>query len=112
VADEAVRSQGNPPIACTLSGPQQARRRQEVATEVFRVARRPRELEDGYEFTFPGSAEWADRLTRFVVFERACCPFFTFEIVFEPGAGPIVLKIRGPESVKEFIEELAELRVN
>ncbi|MEJ7871532.1 MAG: hypothetical protein WKF67_04685, partial [Rubrobacteraceae bacterium] len=68
--------------------------------------------EDGYEFTFPGSAECADQLTGFVVFERACCPFFTFEIVFEPGAGPIVLKIRGPEGVKEIIEELAELRVN
>jgi len=112
VADEAVRSQGNTPIACTLSGPQQARRRQEVAAEVFRVARRPGEIEDGYEFTFPGSAECADQLTGFVVFERACCPFFTFEIVFEPGAGPIVLKIRGPEGVKEIIEELAGLRPN
>ncbi len=112
MADEAVRSQGNPPIACTLSGPQQARRRQEVAAEVFRVARRPGEIEDGYEFTFPGSAECADQFTGFVVFERACCPFFTFEIVFEPDAGPIVLKVRGPEGVKEIIEELAGLRPN
>ncbi len=110
MADEPVRPQGNPPIACTLSGSQQARRRQEVATEVFRVARRPREIEDGYEFTFPGSAGWAARLTEFVVFERACCPFFTFEIVFEPDEGPIALKIRGPEGVKEFIEELAGLQ--
>jgi len=112
VTDEAVPSQRNSPIACTLSGPQQARRRQEVATEDFTVARRPRELADGYEFTFPGSAEWAARLTEFVLFERTCCPFFTFEIFFEPDAGPIVLKVRGPEGVKEFIEDLAGLRPN
>ncbi len=95
---------------CALSEPEQARRRQEVATEVFGVAQRPKEIENGYEFAFPGSVEWANRLIEFVVFERACCPFFTFEIVFEPNAGPVVLKIRGPEGVKEFIEELAGLR--
>ena len=81
-----------------------------MAAEVFRAARRPGEFEDGYEFTFPGSLEWADRLIGFVVFERVCCPFFTFEIFFEPDTGPIVLKIREPEGVKEFVEELAEFQ--
>ena len=70
----------------------------------------PRELEDGYEFTFPKSVEWADRLIGFVVFERVCCPFFTCEIFFEPDTGSIVLKIREPESVKEFVEELVDLQ--
>jgi hypothetical protein len=92
------------PIACSLPSPEQVRRR-ETAVEILGQARKVEEIEDGYAFAFPGSAEWAVRLTEFVVFERACCPFFTFEIFLEPGVGPILLKVRGPEGVKEFIEE-------
>jgi hypothetical protein len=33
----------------------------------------------------------------------ACCPFFTFELTFEPDSGPIWLRVRGQEGVKEFI---------
>ncbi len=100
------------PIACELPEERQGPRREELSRELFDGCEVVRELEDGYEFTFPGSAEWAARLTEFVLFERTCCPFFTFEIFFEPDAGPIVLKVRGPEGVKEFIEDLAGLRPN
>lgn len=92
------------PIACSLPNPEQDRRR-ETAAKILGQARQVEEIRDGYAFAFPGSAECAVRLTEFVVFERACCPFFTFEIVFEPDVGPILLKVRGPEDVKEFIEE-------
>ncbi len=69
------------------------------------------ELEDGYAFVFPGSAEWAARLVELVNAERTCCPFSAFELVFQPDLGPVLLKIRGPEGAKEFIEtELAALR--
>ena len=61
------------------------------------------ELDDGYEFLFPGSEERAAGLTKFVVFERGCCPFFIFELVFEPEADPI--RLRGPEGVKGIIAE-------
>jgi hypothetical protein len=64
------------------------------------------ELEDGYAFRFPGDTIWAARLLQFVTSERECCPFFTFELVFEPGQGPIWLRLRGPEGVKEFIREV------
>ena len=63
------------------------------------------ELEDGYEFVFPGDADWAMRLTEFVVVERACCPFFAFELVFEPDGGGILLRVRGPEGTKKFMKE-------
>jgi hypothetical protein len=69
------------------------------------------ELEVGYAFVFPGSAEWAARLVELVNAERTCCPFFAFELVFQPDLGPVLLKTRGPEGAKEFIEtELAALR--
>src|SRR5215207_9214600 len=75
------------PLACSLSGQEEAERRDEVE-KILETCLRVDELEDGYELRFPGSAEWAAKLTEFIVFERDCCPFFAFELVFEPGEGP------------------------
>jgi len=89
------------PLACSLSGLELAERRGELE-EIFNGCLRIDELDDGYEFLFPGSAERAAGLTEFVVFERGCCPFF----VFEPEAGPIRLRVRGPEGVKGIVAEM------
>ncbi len=97
------------PLACSLSGPEEASRREEIA-QVFELCLRVDELEDGYEFRFLGSAEWATKLTEFVVCERGCCPFFTFELVFESGGGPIRLRVRGPEGAKDLLAEMTALR--
>ena len=96
------RSMRELPIACNLSGDEQVRRR-EAARGMLDRSRLVGEMEDGYEFAFPGDAEWAMRLTEFIVAERACCPFFTFELAFGPGG--ILLRVRGPEGTKQFIGE-------
>jgi len=97
------------PLACSLSGQEEAERRDEVE-KILEACLRVDELEDGYEFRFPGSAEWAAKLTEFIVFERDCCPFFAFELVFEPGGGPIRLRVRGPDGAKDFVAQTAALR--
>lgn len=97
------------PIACGLSGPDLAERRRELAGDVFEGALGVEDLEDGYAFVFPGSAEWATRLIQLINAERACCPFFAFGLHFEPEGGPIRLRVRGPEGTKEFVKaELVE----
>ena len=96
------RSMRELPIACNLSGDAQVRRR-EAARGMLDRSRLVGEMEDGYEFAFPGDAEWAMRLTEFIVAERACCPFFTFELAFGPGG--ILLRVRGPEGTKQFVGE-------
>jgi hypothetical protein len=96
------RSMRELPIACNLSGDEQVRRR-EAARGMLDRSRLVGEMEDGYEFAFPGDAEWAMRLTEFIVAERACCPFFTFELAFGPGG--ILLRVRGPEGTKQFVGE-------
>jgi hypothetical protein len=95
----------NIPIACTLSDPERARRTAELETETFAAVLEIRELPNGYAFRFPADAEWLSRLAAFVAEERHCCPFFTFELVFEPAEGPIWLRLRGREGVKAFIAE-------
>jgi hypothetical protein len=93
------------PVACTLSGPEQAGRGLEVEG-IFEGCLKAEEVEDGYEFLFPGDGAWAARLTEFVVFERGCCPFLAFELAFEPEGGPIRLRIRGPEGAKGIVAEM------
>ena len=91
------------PIACELSEGGQRSRREEISRELFSGLKDVRELEDGYEFVFPGGEEWIERLARFVAEERECCRFFAFELHFEPELGPVSLRMRGPAGTKEFL---------
>lgn len=100
----ADRNRGNLPIACNLPEPGFAARRKEVH-EVLRRSLRMEELEDGYVFEFDGAPETATRLVDFINAERSCCPFFLFELAFQPGERSIWLRVRGPEGTKEFVRE-------
>lgn len=102
---EAKRVAGELPIACGLSGREQGQRREELSRGLFSGRLRTDELDDGYEFVLPGGSEWAEKLVGFVGNERECCPFLSFEMLFEPGGGPISLRVRGPEGAKEFVGE-------
>ena len=75
------------PIACELSEGGQRSRREEISRELFSGCKDMRELEDGYEFVFPGGEEWIERLARFVAEERECCRFFAFEFLLRAGTG-------------------------
>ncbi len=92
------------PVACSLSGPDLAARRRELVEYVFGGALQLEELENGYEFGFPGSTEWTEKLVEMINTERACCTFLTFELRFEPDNGPVSLRVTGPEDTRAFIE--------
>ena len=92
------------PIVCTLSEEEQAKRGDELE-DIFKHAQQTQELADGYAFRFPSDATWARTLIDYITFERDCCAFFTFELVFAPNHGPIWLHVRGGEGVKELIQQ-------
>ena len=77
-ADEAM--------SCLLSAGELSGRVEEVR-DLFAGKQETRELEDGYEFRFPGDGDWAARLFALIEAERRCCPFLTLELSFEPGPG-------------------------
>lgn len=95
------------PIACSLSELDQAERGEEISTNIFSEVQQRIELEDGYEFLFPGTDVLAAKLLQFIITERDCCRFFTFELIFDPNLGPIKLRLRGLEGTKEFIENFS-----
>jgi hypothetical protein len=102
IADDA-------PIACSLNETELVTRGVEVK-DLFKGIEQVEELEDGYALRFPGSVTSANNLTEFITFERDCCPFFTFALVFEPKQGSIWLNVRGPEGVKAMVEEMIPTR--
>jgi hypothetical protein len=98
------------PLACSLSASERVTRAEEVS-ELFKDVQQVDELADGYALRFPGSDTWANQLVQFITFERGCCPFFTFALIFEPKQGPIWLHLRGSEGVKAIIEEMIQRHV-
>lgn len=105
MTSDTTRPASRLPIACHLSGPEQQSRRLQIASDIFKDLEQVDELPDGYSFCFPGGEEVAARLLEFIAFERKCCPFMTFELVFESGQDQIQLRLRGPEGAKEFIRD-------
>jgi hypothetical protein len=98
------------PFACDMTaippekrGPHHALIRRLMTQAVKEIS----ELPDGLAFRFP--AEEYDAVTEFVGRERLCCPFITFELDIAPKRGPVLLRLRGAEGVKDFIR--AELHL-
>ena len=90
------------PIACNLTGDDFDTRSDEVK-HIFQAVEQTLELDDGYAFRFPGGDTSAAKLLEFTLAERRCCPFFIFELTFEPHEGPIWLRLRGSEDIKAFV---------
>lgn len=93
----------NIPLACTLSDDDLRVRSREVA-ELFAHATAVEELADGYAFAFPGGGGWPRELLDFIVFERACCPFYSFGLRFPSPHGAIWLDVHGERAeIKEML---------
>ena len=91
-------------IACRLDG-EAFRDRLRALEPLRRAVEERRELEDGWAFRFEGDPERCRALLDFVVEERACCPFLSFELRFAPQEGPLWLEVRGPPGTAAFIGE-------
>jgi hypothetical protein len=91
------------PVACTLSDAELRDRGEDAVAPLFAHVQRVQELPDGYQFTFPAEADGVRDLLEFILSERACCPFFTFQLTFDSPHESVELSLRGGEGVKEFV---------
>ena len=91
-------------LACLLTG-KDLEARGEVVRPLMASYQKLQELEDGYAFQFPGEPEWIQGVVSFVAEERQCCPFFTFELQYEPNLGPIWLRLRGSSEIKALLRD-------
>jgi hypothetical protein len=92
-----------PCLACNLVGREFAERKETISRDLFAHADEVAELPDGFGYRFPNATPWAQKALAFIELEKLCCPFFTFELVFEPNDGPLWLRLRGSHAIKEFV---------
>lgn len=93
------------PLVCSLTAGEHVTRK-EAIENLFTGLEQVQELPDGYALRFAGTSTWAQRVLDFIQGERRCCLFFTFELIFLPNEGPLWLHIRGPEGVKEMVQDM------
>lgn len=80
-----------------------------LAKKLFAETARERQtLPNGYAFRFDATA--LGEVVRFIDNERKCCPFMTFEVEVQPSAGPLWLRMTGPEGTREVLD--AELKLS
>ena len=92
------------PVACSLTEAELEVRGDENA-DLFEHARTVEELADGYRFAFPADDDGVTALVRFILAERACCPFWTFELQFPSPHQVVWLAIRGNEEAKAIVRD-------
>jgi hypothetical protein len=94
------------PIVCSIDEVTLAARREGDIASLLAAVTRTRELTDGYELTLPGDPDTVRALTEFIIAERDCCRFFTFETSFSPDLGEITFRLRGPEGARQLLAEM------
>jgi hypothetical protein len=99
------------PFACNLDAldAEHRKRHLDVTRRLHQSIEEVSELTDGYAFRLPVSSDSIMLASEFVTGERVCCPFFKFEVIVEKAGGPLWLKLRGREGVKDFIQ--AEMKI-
>lgn len=73
--------------------------------QVLASIREISELPDGYAFRYKGTDREITALIEFITFERKCCTFFAYGLVFESDEGSVWLHIRGGAGVKELFQQ-------
>jgi hypothetical protein len=91
-------------FACNLSALDKAQRaRYSVLTRQLITAKQEvQELPDGYALRYAANPQTIKDVAEFVIYERLCCPFLSFEMAVE--GENLSLRLKGKEGVKEFIE--------
>ena len=104
-SEEAAAAQASPtlPIACTLRPGELAARGDALLPGLFARARAREEIPGGLRLRFDGKEGVLADIAAVVEAEHHCCAFLRFELRVEPGDGPIVLDVTGPEGTREFL---------
>lgn len=70
------------------------------------------ELENGYQYGFPGDAETLGLINEWVSMERKCCPFLTFTVIASNTDELVLLQLTGNEEAKAFLRTDIESNIN
>ena len=94
------------PVACCLSSTELREREATLLAQFRSAVIEIEELPDGYAFRLPGDGKGIGLIAELIVAERECCPFLAFEVAALPNMGPVIVRVIGPPSTKEFLRTI------
>ena len=97
-----VETPGKNILACLLGNRELAARKKKLQKEIFSQVQSTTELEDGYRFHFLDKKGMDRKIFDFILTEKACCPFFKYEVNLDPHSKKIDLSLRGLRGGEEF----------
>lgn len=92
-------------ISCSLTSAELQERRTELKTEIFAHLIKKEEINQGFIYYFNDEEGMAENITELMLKEKACCPFFKFDLSILPFKKGIALKISGSKAVKELLQD-------
>jgi len=98
----------NGAIQCNLIEEELLIRKDKLKTDIFSNVERSEESENGYIYYFNDDTVLLASLLEHVQIEKACCPFFKFDISILPFNKGFALQISGPKAALKMIEEFED----
>lgn len=96
------------PVACTLTPDQLASRREDLLPGLVSRARDATRVAGGFRWRFEAEGGLLSELATVIDEERRCCRFLRFQLLVEPGGGPVWLEVTGPEGTEGFLSSLVD----
>lgn len=93
------------PIACTLSQTDLSNRQKELNV-LQQAVREVCQIPGGFALRFESSTENLMAIAHVIAKERLCCQFLQFQLIAEPGAGPLWLEVAGSNNTAQFLLEM------
>ena len=95
-----------PALVCNMNVFSPAQRESHIhsTTQLVHAIQHVKEVEHGYEFTFPKQMELIVGLAEFIVNERLCCPFLNFTLHVPANSEMLSLALTGPLGTREFLQ--------
>lgn len=90
------------PIVCSLTAVELDQRREILAALRARCAE-VRPVENGLRLRFEAAPGVLADIARVIDLERQCCRFLRFQLDVQPGGGPVLLELTGPEGTADFL---------
>jgi hypothetical protein len=96
------------PIACALTSQELEARREMLLPGLLARAGAREAVAGGFRWRFRPDDTLLRDAAAVIEVERRCCPFLRFQLVVEPGGGPVWLEVTGPEGTRDFLSTLVD----
>ncbi len=95
----------NGAIQCNLIPEELIERKKILKETIFSQVLKKEAIKNGYIFYFKDDSNLLDAIFEQVKIEKACCPFFKFDISILPNNKGFALQISGSEDALEMIKD-------